>query len=203
MILNNRQSKQLVDLINFPKNLSYQKIHQASADGFSGRSMSSTFRKYYYNLTGCLILIKSNYSTVFGGYTEEIPYFDFGYMPFDSSAFLFSLINNFDSPVKISPINTYGAKMPFFQNDFDINAEFTCGPRYAKTGVCHSEFGVPIFSEYKAPSFLTRYDNSNNYGTASTFLGGGYYFELTELEIYSVNGYIDRKFIFIISEIAY
>ena len=104
-ILTNEQSLKLANLTDFSLNSSWSLIYQASRDGFS----SSSFHSKCNGNTGTLVVIKSSNSNIFGGYTNA----DWsGYYismtqtyQYDSNAFLFSLVNSYNYPVKMLVFN--------------------------------------------------------------------------------------------------
>ena len=170
--------KKFKTLLNLSQNQTLKMIYQASKDGF--RNFHSKCDGVLDTLT--VIKSNSNISTVsyniFGGYTQAdwSGYYEFKY---DSNAFLFSLINAYNKPVKMlvtDPQDAIHASYgPTFGggHDFYINSDGSSG--YSNLG--HS---------YQLPSFLT-------YGTlsAQSFLAGSYNFKPIEIEVYSI--FIDRK----------
>jgi len=167
-ILTSEQSVKLVNLTDFSLNSSWSLIYQASRDGFN----SSVFHSKCDGNTGTLVVIKSSNSNIFGGYTQA----DWsGYTwHYDSNAFLFSLVNSYNIPVKMIVTNPYNAIYtsqyygPTFGGGHDlyINSDGTA---------CYTELG----NSYQLPSFLT-------VGTfaAQSFLAGSYFFRAVEIEVY-------------------
>lgn len=95
-ILNNEQAKSLKKLITFPENVTLTLIYQATRDGFD----ASQFHKRCDNITNTLTVIKSSKSFIFGGFTT-LDWSGNVTFKYDSNAFLFSLINSYDMPVKM------------------------------------------------------------------------------------------------------
>jgi hypothetical protein len=174
--------QQLKTLINIPQNQTLRMIYQASRDGFS----SSIFHSKCNGVLGTLTVIKSNSSNnIFGGYTQA-DWSGYNYR-YDSNAFLFSLTNAYNTPVKLllnnpeSAIYSYPSYGPTFGNghDFHINSDGSLG--YSNLGYA-----------YQLPSFLS-------YGTTSaqSFLAGSYSFTPIEIESYAITP--DRNKYFLIN----
>ena len=153
---------------------SWSLIYQASTDGFSSN-------KFHYMCDGflaTLIVIKSENSNIFGGYTEA-DWSGSGEYKYDSKAFLFSLVNAYNTPVKMNISNpsyaiysnpSYG---PTFGQGHDLNT-----PDKSNSNFGYSQLGY----SYKLPNFLT-------YGSteAQSLFGASYYFRVTEIEVYMFN----------------
>ena len=172
--------KKFKTLLNLSQNQTLKMIYQASKDGFRN------FHSKCDGVLGTLTVIKSNSNistvsyNIFGGYTQAdwSGYYQYKY---DSNAFLFSLINAYNKPVKMLVNNPWYAIYassdygPTFGGgkDFYINSDESSGSSY-------------LGYSYQLPSFLT-------YGTpsAESFLAGSYNFKPIEIEVYSI--FIDRK----------
>ena len=174
--------QQLKNLISIPQNQTLRMIYQASRDGFS----SSVFHSKCDGVLGTLTVIKSNSSNnIFGGYTQA-DWSGYNYQ-YDSNAFLFSLTNAYNIPVKLlltnpeSAIYSYPSYGPTFGNGHDLSV-FNYG------SYCYSNLG----SAYQLPSFLA-------YGTTSaqSFLAGSYSFTPVEIEVYAITP--DRNKYFLIN----
>ncbi len=95
----------LVNLTNLPLTKSpFQLLYQASIDGFS----ASSFHSKCDGVQGTFIVMKSNYSNIFGGYTSADWSGNYQYK-YDSSAFLFSLVNSYNMSLKMNIISTNNA----------------------------------------------------------------------------------------------
>ena len=161
----------LKTLINLRQNQTLKMIYQASKDGFS----SSVFHSKCNGVLGTLTVIKtsSNTTNIFGGYTQAdwSGYYSYQY---DSNAFLFSLVNSYNIPVKMLVTNPQNAIYtsqyygPTFGGGHDlyINSDGTA---------CYTNLGY----SYQLPNFLT-------VGTtaALSFLAGSYNFRAVEIEVY-------------------
>ena len=95
-ILTNEQSFALCDLVNLPVNKSWSLLYRASRDGFK----AIDFHTKVNGVQNTLTIVKTTNGYVFGGFTTS----DWGrnYYLTDSSAFIFSFINNFNKTVKMN-----------------------------------------------------------------------------------------------------
>ena len=174
-ILTSEQSVKLVNLTDFSLNSSWSLIYQASRDGFS----SSVFHSKCDGNTGTLVVIKSSNSNIFGGYTQA-DWSGNGFH-YDSNAFLFSLVNSYNIPVKMLVTNPQNAIYtsqyygPTFGGGHDlyINSDSSYG---------YSSLGY----SYQVPSFLTN--------SSQSFLAGSSSFKPIEIEVYAI--LLDRNIIF-------
>jgi hypothetical protein len=164
-ILTNEQSLKLANLTDFSLNSSWSLIYQASRDGFS----SSSFHSKCNGNTGTLVVIKSSNSNIFGGYTNA-DWSGYSYQ-YDSNAFLFSLVNSYNYPVKMLVFNpqyaicsspNYG---PVFGNGHDLFISSDYSVSYSNLG-----YG------YQLPSYLPH--------DSKSFLAGSYNFRAIEVEVY-------------------
>ncbi len=133
-----------------------------------------------------LVIIKSEHGNIFGGYTEESwsntdflsPYIDKS----DSNAFLFSLINKENRPLKMKCSSNQGG----------IRCNNTCGPIFGgKAG--YSDIWIDNLS-YLSPvnhSYLGHYYTHSDYkygsDKACSLLAGSCRFEVSDIEVYTTN----------------
>jgi len=168
----------LRNILEIPLNISWELLYQASVDGFEN------FHSKCDGVKNTLVVIKSASNNVFGGYTTadwSLPAFlisNSSYI-YDASAFLFSLVNKYKSPVKMSvktPENaiytTRTGSGPIFGSGFDIFIS-SKGNGYSNM---NGSYQVPIFLD---PS------------SYSSFLGGSSNFETIEVEVFKLK--IDCK----------
>ena len=167
-----------MELLDMPVYTKWNLVYRASRDGFSADSFHSKCDF----LAKFLVLIKTNESYVFGGYTES----DWSLKGFkkDTKAILFSLINKENNPIAINcsqpeyavysnPYNSYG---PTFGKGFDI---------YVSDNSDHESNSFSnLGTSYKHPNYT--YDSVE----AKSFLAGSYNFKTTEIEVF----FKDRKF---------
>jgi len=164
----------LINLIQLDHSNKWIMIYQATRDGFA----SSTFHSKCDNKPNTLVIIRSTSGNVFGGYTEQSWSGDSGYTT-DPNAFIFSLINKQNKPLKMK-----------------------CS-KCEKALYCHRSYG-PIFGGghnlYISNNSNTNNDSHSNLGNsysfpdyaygseeAKSFLAGSYKFQVSEIEVYSKN----------------
>ena len=175
-ILSNELGIKLANLTNLPLTFSpFKLIYQASVDGFSASSFHSKCDGYQ----GTFIVMKSNYSNIFGGYTSA-DWSGYHQYKYDSSSFLFSLVNSYNVSVKMNILNLNYAiyASPSYGVYFGSGSDLYC---YDNLN-CYSYFS----GSYQLPSFLRRFSQESEF-----FLGGNNRFSAVEIEVYSI--YIDRK----------
>jgi hypothetical protein len=177
-ILTNEQSLNLINLISINQtklsNKTWNLLYQASRDGFN----SSIFHSKCDGVLGTLTVVKSTYNNIFGGYTEADWSYQYWYYQFknDTNAFLFSLVNSYNTSVKMNVIQpqyaicTYNG--PTFGGGFDLYVALDNSYGYSNLG-----------SSYELPSFLAMY-GAHSYQSQS-FLAGS--FQLVEVEVYAIS----------------
>ena len=167
-----------MSLNGFQLNSSFSIIYQANIDGFSAKSFHAKCNGF----GKTLVIIKSKNGYIFGGYTEA-DWSGSGEYKYDSKAFLFSLVNAYNTPVKMNISNpsyaiysnpSYG---PTFGYNHDLYFSDQSNPKNGYSNLGYS---------YKLPNFLT-------YGSteAQSFLAGSKNFRIAEIEVFGV--YIERK----------
>ena len=153
----------------------WQLLYQASSNGFN----SNIFHAKCDGYQGTLVVVKSNNSNVFGGYTEADWSGNYNWA-FDTNAFLFSLVNSYNTSVKmniIQPQNAIYASSyygPTFGGGHDLYVALDSSYAYSNLG--HS---------YQLPSFLANYGVNSQ--QAQSFLAGSYNFQLVEVEVYQID----------------
>ena len=161
----------LLNLCNFSLKDKFKLIYRATRDGFS----SKNFHNNCDGIAKTLVLIKvKENDSVFGGYTS-VPWDMSNKYKQDKNAFVFSLINTANRPIKIN------------QNCdvFSIYCDSSYGPAFGVTDFCiSSDSNINHYSSsslsntYKHPDFLYNSDE------AKFFLAGSYNFTTTEIEVY-------------------
>lgn len=175
-ILTQETSVQLAKLIEIPSNKSYKLLYQSSKDGFK----ANDFHTKVGGKSNTLTIIKTKSGNIFGGYLSS-SWSNYGYSVFDDTAFIFSLINSYNIPVKInvtkskSAVYSYYFYGPTFGNGFDIYI-----PDNFDTSSGYSNLG----NSYAIPNFAT--------GSSNSFLAGSYYFTVSEIEVYQLDGIINK-----------
>ena len=174
-ILTNEQSVSVLKLINFPLNNTFTLIYQATRDGFEPAAFHSKC-DYKQNT---LIIFKTSLSFIFGGFTTADWSGNASYK-YDSNAFLFSLINQVNVPVKLNLIHPQYAiladstKGPSFGAGQDINTPNTTN-QWDSTGFSNLGFS------YQTPMNITYSTNE-----ARLFLASTSFIRNVEIEAYVV-----------------
>jgi len=172
-ILNQSQSFKLISLCDFSVSQKWKCIYRASNDGYS----SETFHFKCDRKSSTLIILKAaETGFIFGGYTEASWDGD-EIQKFDPNAFIFSLKNGENNPIKLKP------------NNFALSifcSRYT-GPSFGR-GDIHIESNSNIKGDYDSFSDMGDvFDHPRySYGTneAQSFLAGSYHFKLSEIEVF-------------------
>ena len=125
-------------------------------------------------------MIKSRNSNIFGGFTSA-EWSGNSQWKFDSTAYLFSLVNSYNVSVKMNVTESNYAIYADPYNSFVFGGNYDLSCSYDQ---CYSNLG----SSYQLPSFLAQYSTE-----AQSFLGGSNNFQAVEIEVY----WIDRELIFL------
>ena len=158
----------------------YTLIYRASRDGF-GRN---DFQNKCDNVIGTVVLVKSEKSFIFGGFTKANWVYNFSSVQInqlknDSNAFLFSLVNNYNTSVKLNILKS---------------------PKYAIVSDNTNGFGFGLGYDFYIADQSNSTDDSYSYlytyqlpfnlieGSleANSFLAGSYHFKISEIEVYSI-----------------
>ncbi len=166
---------ELIELCEFSPNDKWSLLYRGTRDGFDGSDFHSRCNGHSNTLT--ILKAKGSYN-IFGGFTAVS--WESGRSPgiykSDPNAFIFSLTNKDNRPVKI--------KVKSSQHKYAI----FCDPRYGPT------FGCDIIIENNANTTMDSRSNLGDcyshpqyaYGTneAEKFLAGSHEFQLDEIEVY-------------------
>lgn len=159
-------SIQLCNLINLPSNLSYFLIYQASRDGFGSKDFHS---KADY-VPSTLTIIKTNKGYIFGGYkTQKWEFVYPGYVN-DDHAFIFSLKNTKNKPIKMKVINSDA-----------INTDPDFGPTFSRIFIS-DQANITTSSNYVTENY-----ELPNFVSNSLFLTDSSMFLVSEIEVYQLN----------------
>ena len=161
-----------MDLIDLPYEWNWKLLYRATRDGFQAKD----FHLLCDRKSPTLVILKTNTNGyVFGGYTEatwegnEI-------QKCDPNAFIFSLTNGDNIPIKIK---TSEPELSIFCSPF-------CGPSFG-SGEIHIEDNSNIKNQFDSFSILCDvYKHPKfDYGTidANSFLAGSSHFLLSEIEV--------------------
>ena len=141
-------------------------LYQASRDGFFPKSFHSKCD----GILGTLTVVKSSNGNIFGGYTKADWFISF--FKYDDNAFLFSLVNSYNTTVKMPVTNPNNAIVaadylgPSFGDSNDL--------RFYTSDLSFGESNLGL--NYQLPSFP--YD--------SFILAGSLVFQAIQIEVYSI-----------------
>jgi hypothetical protein len=163
---------QVIKLCEFSPNDKWSLLYRATRDGFG----SDDFHSKCDSHTNTLTILKAKGSEfIFGGYTT-IDWESSYKWKSDPNAFLFSLTNNENKPLKI--------KIDSNKHQYAIRCFSGCGPSFGfdihiadNANIRMDSFSNLGFS-YKHPQYAFGTD------VAQTFLAGSKWFQLDEIEIY-------------------
>ena len=169
-ILSSNGMQSLKALINLQPNQTLKMIYQASRDGFS------SFHSKCNGILGTLTVIKAtNSSNIFGGYTQA-DWTGVDVFKTDVNSFLFSLVNAYNIPVRMSitipnvALFASSNNGPTFGGGFDLYVSINGSYGFSNLGCAYQ---LPSYLGYKASA-------------AQSFLAGSNYFIPHEIEVYSV-----------------
>jgi hypothetical protein len=172
-ILNNSLEKQLVEVCEFSSNQKWRLLYRASEQGFG----SKDFHKNCDNYGQTLTIIKSTSGFIFGGYNQVTWDLTSESKP-DYDAFLFSLVNRENKPIKMKITQGYEKTA--------IDCGSNSGPTFGVGNdlfiSSHSNANMLSFSNlcysYKHPSY------GRDSKEAKAFLAGSNNFSVVEIEVY-------------------
>ena len=196
--MNNKNSQKLVDLIGFKTD--WKLVFRASEDGFDPVKLRQSKSG---GIRNTITIIKTSNSFIFGGFTSA------DWSPvnglentfkYDENAFLFSLVNDFNTSVRMnitqpsSPAIMTGVNsglifgkaesisIPYFLDidSSDLHIDFIMTQGYSDIG-----------KSYQLPAFLS--DPKIRPDISKFFLAGSNIFYPVDIEVYST---VDRNFIF-------
>jgi hypothetical protein len=172
ILTDERQMSELIDLCEFSPNDKWSLLYRGTRDGFGAKDFHSKCDGHSNTLT----IFKAKESKfVFGGFTT-VSWDKSGYFKPDSNAFLFSLTNKDNQPVKM--------KIKPNQHVWAICCDSSSGPIFGDDIVIENNSNTTMDSSsylgfiYKHPQYA--------YGTneAQSFLAGSFNFQSDEIEVY-------------------
>jgi hypothetical protein len=177
-ILTQDQSVSFQQLLNFSSNPDFSLIYQASRDGFGLKDFHSKCD----GVLNTLMVIKTIDSYVFGGFTTKDWSQVSGFQS-DLDAFIFSLVNSFNRPVKMNIVETqfsiYNGQdyvNRFYDGILGFGFEFLLNEYSNK----YNNYAWPASaSMYEVPLFVNN-DSSSFNNKKTEFLAA-------EIEVYTVN----------------
>ena len=174
LILDSQKSLNLIHLCEFSGNDKFHLVYRGSLHGFGAHEFHSKCD----GVRNTLTLIKTTQSFIFGGYTAR-SWESNGHSKLDENAFIFSLVNKDNQPIKM--------KFDPESGSYSIQCFSTFGPTFGAGYDVHiaddSNKNMTSFSSlgnsYKHPLYES---NSNE---AKSFLAGSHNFQVIEIEIYA------------------
>jgi hypothetical protein len=170
-ILDGISHKRLVYLCEFSTSQKWLLLYRASEHGFSAQNFHSKCDNHANTLT----IVKSTNGFIFGAYTEQLWNSSCNYKA-DNSAFIFSLVNKDNQPVKMKiqvpqhAIYCHSSYGPTFGNGHSL---YIADNSNSNT-LSHSNLG----QAYRHPLFAC---GSNE---AKTFLAGTNGFQVFQIEVF-------------------
>jgi hypothetical protein len=167
-----QQSVELIELCEFSPNDKWSLLYRGTRDGFGSNDFHSRCDGYSNTLT---ILKARGSKFIFGGFTT-VSWNSSRRWKSDPNAFLFSLTNKANHPVKM--------KIDPNEHESAIGCDSRYGPRFggsiciAKNANTSMDSYSNLGHTYKHPQYALGTDE------ASTFLAGSYRFQLDEIEVY-------------------
>ena len=170
-ILTNEQGLDLVKLIGL-NTTNVKLLYQSSRDGFDNEA----FHDKCDAVSATLIVIKSKNSNIFGGFTSA-DWSGRGFYKYDTTAYLFSLVNTYNYPIKInvSEPNYAVYTSPYYSIAFGSYFDLECSDNQCSASYLGYSFKLP----------------NNLANNSDSFLGGSPEFQVIEMEVY----WIDRNLI--------
>jgi len=170
-------------LCEFSPNDKWSLLYRGTRDGFG----SDVFHSRCDGHSNTLTLFKAKQSSyIFGGFTSESwESSNYGGYKSDPNAFIFSLTNKDNKPLKMKIGQDEGDDEYEYEYDYAIFCHSICGPTFGfgdiriennanTTMNCSSDLGCT----YKHPQYAFETDE------ADTFLAGSNKFQLDEIEVY-------------------
>ncbi len=184
-ILTPNQQNELTKLCEFPVGQKWKLQYRASRDGFA----SDDFHTKCDGISNTLTVIKATSENIFGGFAEEVWSSSEGSV-YDSSAFIFSLVNKAATKFKVMCTNN---KYSAAHNSLYGTAIFchsSLGPSFGGDDnfgdicvVSHSNTHEGSYSDfgfsYEHPDYEFESDE------AKSILAGSYHFQIEDIEVYT------------------
>jgi hypothetical protein len=168
-ILDENEKRDLCKLCGFASNQEFKLLYRGSRDGFS----ANAFHEKCDNIPKTLTLIKSTNEYIFGGFIEQT-WDQSGNDKSDPKAFLFSLVNYENRPVKIS----FGSSLA--ENGRRSHYCITnCGPYFGL-----EDLSVLGFCNISSLRFYMHPNNNLESFDRTTFLAGSNQFDIKDIEVF-------------------
>ena len=170
-ILNEKLTADFLRVCQFLDGQKFKLLYRASSDGFG----ASDFHSKCDNVNKTITIVKSRNGNIFGGYTA-LCWDQSGTNKIDNNAYIFSIVNLHNSPIKI-------ACSPG-QNAIYCNSSY--GPTFGGGHDLHIANNSNINqSSYSNLLYSFKHANfPNGSANAKSFLAGAYNFYVDEIEIF-------------------
>jgi hypothetical protein len=166
-ILNPDMFKKFHDLSEFQSNHKWDLLYRASKHGFAAKKFHSKCDNHANTLT----IVKSQNGFIFGGYTEQLWNQSGGYKS-DPNAFIFSLVNKDQNPIKMKVRKPENA----------IYCRSDCGPTFGWSSGFSNVDGSTSCSRLDGVYVHPTYAPDSN--EARSFLAGSESFQAAEIEVF-------------------
>jgi hypothetical protein len=167
-----RQITELIKLCEFSPNDKWTLLYRGTRDGFGSKDFHS---KCDGNANTLTILKAKGSEFIFGGYTM-VSWDGSTIWKSDPNAFLFSLTNKDNTPVKM--------KVDPNKSQYAIRCDSRCGPSFGGD-ICIANNANTTMDSYSHLGGTYRHPQyEEDTIEASTFLAGSKYFQLDEIEVY-------------------
>jgi len=174
LILDSQKSLNLIHLCEFSDKVKWRLVYRGSLNGFGAHDFHSKCD----GIPNTMTVIKTTHSFIFGGFAS-VPFDSMGHSKLDKHAFIFSLVNQDNKPVKM--------KFDPENGSYSIQCFSTFGPTFGGGYDFHvadgSNKNIASFSNlgnsYKHPIYAP------NSEEAKSFLAGSHNFQIDEIEIYA------------------
>ena len=175
ILTNERQISEFIDLCEFSSNDKWSLLYCGTRDGFGSHVFHSKCNGHANTLT---ILKAKGSKFIFGGFTTV--YWDspaLGQWKSDPNAFIFSLTNNENKPLKM--------KIDSNQHEYAIQCNYRYGPIFGGCDIAIAnnanttmDSNSNLGDAYRHPQY------AQGTNEAQSFLAGSYKFQLDEIEVY-------------------
>jgi hypothetical protein len=174
-ILNAEQAKNLISLCGFSNNDRFKLIYRATKDGFAAKD----FHKRCDNISKTLTIIKvKDKPNIFGGFTE-LSWDSCRTFARDEKAFIFSLVNQENKPIKINVDRS--------KSSTSIYCYSSCGPTFGDGDFCiETNSNINCSSSSSLGNTYQHPDYEAYSSEAMNFLAGSNKFLTREIEVFQL-----------------
>jgi hypothetical protein len=174
-ILNAEQSKNLINLCCFSNNDRFKLIYRATKDGFAAKD----FHRRCDNISRTLTIIKvKDKPNIFGGFAETF-WDSCKTFVRDDKAFIFSLVNQENKPIKINVDRS--------KSSTSIYCYSSCGPTFGDGDFCiESNSNINCSSSSNLGNTYQHPNYEANSDEAMNFLAGSNTFLTREIEVFQL-----------------